>query len=1420
MRVSSPPPNKANGRGSSLGPAKTSTPPRRAGQRTSNLTSVHELTGVERPESRGSVNFSYPTSSRPTSPMFQKRLTSPSPSRTNLTRITSPTNQNLVYDPNTRSFLPYADILAIEQRIQDAAKQTVKKKKRISSAQATGTHLAEGTVGGRPRGTAVDAIEAAAREDRNGEPSPIPTSPSTTKSVSANDHTVPTTSGDVSSHSTPSKKKKKRVALASDSDSDRGSYVPNLSDSDSDFPPATFNTRAGALLAKRPSIVREDREAEEEEDEPKPADLPLDNIARTVSPSPLPRSTVGKSHGRGQASASAAYAKERQHTRSASQPAPSPQTSTTPEKNGTQGKGSARGSRVQSVSPARTTHFASTTDSLSVKHQPPPRSVSPRKSALKQSNSPREPSPIGDLPGSVGLSKRLSISEASNASTVESEDLPLPRKKAVRVSFDESNVLVGEAAPQPTTDSPIAPSPQQAKRGWFSIGRGKKKDAMSSEAEDDEIMKPRPALPSFGSVRERKHAREPVEERQLVKPAEPVETIDSTAPAAAVPASVPHTPASPLFTSPVGDAFEFPMGQSNDHIVGAIISHDAASKNAANISRSREPLPPQVLSVEGSGYHSDSDSTVPGLDNLGAPDLGVQATSHTSPGLANEQVEVHEAPDAIDEKSTPRKISDDIPEISISHPTPTLDESDDRREWPDMPGGFPGGSSTSDSGSHREASDIVEHHPTDQTPAAIGIAEPYEEPQPGSPALGEIAAENHIRHSTIEEETEDESIYSDAAEDFSDAEGDGFMSLDAVVDSPIVPSAVPGLAITTPPESPTARSTKEKVYKKSQLSRKSSEPELEEGWEKAQEYWRSLSADKKSQLEQEARGEAEDSDATIEATPLPKPKKKKVKAKPPPVVVPAQKQPDRTYMIQPGSKAQQDGYAPVIRSSMRAAPPEDPSETHIRKSMRGQGSMRASLRGNEHVEARATSQKNKRPTSLPGSQIKADPVAVNMHVRALSVASAAIAPAAARRDMAAPKPSLRRKNSGDSDSSFKRTRPVEGSHFRSSMRRGSIDKPTEGRQRSPMRSGRFSLRSLSPTGSTSSRLPFNTPQAASQTHMRSSMRSSYNSAPTLRGNKAERAKSPVRIPGFGRSSSSKPVKQKPIRQRVSRFADSSDEDEAPRAFSSRFVDSSDDDDEPVPRPGGMRGSMRTTQPVRSIPRRAGLANGDGDSSDLPDSDDEKTPVSPAVKLAKTRANGNVNSNQGLNLATGSLRRSGSGRNTLASPTIDASNAFSRPKQNRRGSFMSILRRKKDDPSSKVRKSDIESAARRDTPLERSRSDLQAIRRNDSYQSTNGKITSSPKLQKRNNSSSWPLPHVEPPKPLGDNDGRPYTADDGDGVVGGGLTNGNGGGVARPDLGTRRFTATGAGDMDLTAARGQGRKKKKFQKLRNLFGLDD
>lgn len=1367
--------------------------PRKNGH-TSGLPSVQELTGAERPASRGSVNFSLPTGSRPTSPIGHKRLTSPSPQRANIARIISPTNQNLVYDPNTRSFLPEAELLAIEQRIQDAANRHVKKKKR--TPQAAGTHLAGGGSGAKPRGTAIDAMDAATKSSA----APVELPAPVTQPISVPPPVVQPVATPVLPTQSPARKKKTKVVV-SDSESDQGSYIPNSSDTDSDVgpPQQALHSRAGHMLAKKPSVVREDREREEREDDTPTRLFPQNGASmvdtspsseRTTSPSPLPRTVGGRGHGRGQASASAAYAQGLHHTRSASQPAPELPL------NGVNGVGlearnSVRGGRVQSVSPARATHFANAPESLLVKHQPPARSISPRKSALKHSSSisPRGPSPVEGSAGGVQDSE----------TSVASEELSVPKKRTNRVSFDDSHVIVGQAAPL-VIESPSISSPQ-TKRPWSIFGRGKKKDALVDE--DDEVMKPRPALPSFGSVRERKPSRELTEERPLVKPAEPS---DTSAPPAELKLPLPSPLTSPpIFTSPTGEVIEYPLGlvgQSNDHIIGTILSQDATSKNEANISKSREPLPPQVTSVEGSGYHSESDSSLYDTENNDAV-IGRANSVKRGPDDVNADTyraltsPIHDLDTPVEEKSE-TLANVQVPEIAVVGATPTLESTDSRREWPDMPGAW--GSSTDDSSFNEE--DIV--------PDPISVAElpttlppiiiPTDDVTP--PKLSPVTA-------PIMEEPEesDASIYSDAAEDLSDMEGDGFMSLDAMVESPLVKPLAPSLAITTPPDSPTTKATKERAYRKSQLSRQNSEPDLNEGWDKVQAYWSTLSADRKRQIELEARQNDSGSDTEVEVKPAPKPKrKKKVVPTPPPTTDTQQPppqprktvvSPERTYMIQPGTKVGVNGHMPSMRSSMRSEPVNAPGETHIRKSMRGEGSMQGSLR-TDAPELKGALQKKHRPVSLP-SEVNANPVSteVRNHIKALSIASAKVAPAAAQKDMNPQMFTLRRRGSGDSDSSFKRTRASSDvPTFRRSMRHSSEQ---DNRTQSPMQSSRFSLRSLSPTGS-GFRRPFNSsngaPPTSSQNHMRSSMRNSFEVTPTLRNNNSPKTG------GFGRSGGSKATKKVPA-PRSSRFADSSDEEDDRPTFKSRFNDSSDEE-EPAPRSGGMARTMRSA-PVRGIPKRSGMD--DGDSSDLPDSDDEK-PASAGLRLTKKRGqNGSAAAtNQGSNLAAGSLRRSGSGRGTIQLPLVPAP---TRPTHHRRGSIMSILRRKKPDEGSKIRKSDIESAARRDTPLERSRSDLVAVRAD---------RPPTPKLQKRHtsNSSAWPLPVPEsPPKIVSGDDGRPHTADTSDGITGA-EANGN----TRPDIGTRRFTATGLSGVDIVGANKEGKKKKKFGKLRRMFRLDD
>jgi len=1311
-----------------------------------------------------------------------------------------------VYDPNTRSFLPAVTVHSIQQEINNVANQPVRKKKRAPPGTAAGTHLTEATVGGRPKGTAVDALRAAERQktqpidqERVLETQPEPQQLKLTR-VESIFETSPEEARS-SPQEAPLPKKKKKKVVVHDSSGDEGPKSYNSSDNESDI--GAYGAKKAQSLGKKPSIVREDPEREEKEDDtPQRVKSELlvtknRNDDRNISPSPLPRSKAGKIHRQDSIPQQPPVALET--PRAVSQPTPAVEhiePVTNPSIINT--NGSVRGARVSSLSPGRTAHFAATPDNLMVKHQPPPRSISPIKSALKHSNS-RNSSPMP-----------ANVSETSGSPSGADEQV-IPRKKSVRVSFDERSVIVGDAAPPVTTDSPIAPSPQVSKRPWYSIGRGKKKDTVSTDDEEDEIMKPRPALPSFGSVRERK-VRE-VEERPLVKPADPVD------------AKVVRSPAVP---SPVNEINENPLGQSSDHMIGAVLAQDSQNRNEANTSRSREPLPPQVTSVEGSGYHSDTDSSV------SAGDTSTPGTIATEPEVVKSPEAVQTSADAViqeplpttdispveDTEDVPTPTQETtgpaIPEIAISLLTPTPENSEKRAEWLDIPGSW--NDTTSDS--EVEGPLHSDKEPFTSTPADAGIAEPTPttliNPSP------QIEAQ-HLYTSIIEElpEESEAEVFSDAAEELTDSDQEGFQSLNAAVDSPITTVVT---KLPEPPESPTVKAARHKVEQEEKAGANGD-------WNQAQSYWSSLSADKRKQLELAALRDAESSDTEVEAKPLPKPKKKKViRQEPVQQSVPS----DRTYMIKPGSKAGSEEFTPM-RKSMRFEPPPPLNvDAVIRRSMRGppQGSMRDSMRGSGE---RSTMQTRNRPLSMPVAP--RNDVAAGKHARNLSSASAAAASNNARQPPQSIQPVLRRKKSSDSESSFKRARPSGERGMMRTMRGNNTTQQQDS-------SNRNSVRSLSPTESVTRR-PFGgfaSQQNNNVPSMRTSMRGSAGAAPTMRGS-AGRAKSPSGSSmklgfGFG-NKAAKP--QQVSKGSGSRFVDSSDDEDSKPAFRSRFNDSSDesDDDVPAPRPGALGRTLRSSTstpapteppaytPVRGIPRRTDTD--DVDSSDLPDSDDEKPTSGNKAKLSKKRQiNGTP---QGANLASGSLHRSGSGRGTIT--TVSAP-PLSHPPQKRRGSFMSILRRKKDD-TSKVRKSDAESPARRDTPLERSKSDLQALK----YEGASTPLHS-PKLQKRNpmsrENSQVPSSPISPPQfagltadntPIitGANDGRPFTADAANGVSGAeakemGLSNGT---TSKPDIGTRRYTADALGGTTTAVSAGavaEGKKKKKFGSLRKIFGLHD
>ncbi|RJE25108.1 hypothetical protein PHISCL_02579 [Aspergillus sclerotialis] len=163
----------------------------------------------------------------------------------------------------------------------------------------------------------------------------------------------------------------------------------------------------------------------------------------------------------------------------------------------------------QSVSPPRAARFSSHLSIMGTGeqlHQPPPRSLSPAKSALKyQHKDSLSPD------GRTGTAGRLgqTLSELSDGTSVASDDGSKIgyRRKPAKVSFGDEAEIVGVAASPPTSpeDNTIPESPpgkSKFKTNWF--GAGKKKSPQTESLgfdEFDDVLKPRPALPSFGSIR-------------------------------------------------------------------------------------------------------------------------------------------------------------------------------------------------------------------------------------------------------------------------------------------------------------------------------------------------------------------------------------------------------------------------------------------------------------------------------------------------------------------------------------------------------------------------------------------------------------------------------------------------------------------------------------------------------------------------------------------------------------------------------------------------------------------------------------------------------------------------------------------------------------------------------------------------------
>ena len=1412
-RVSSPPPRLPGGRGVSLdrGPGNYNLKQGAANPKATHLKTVSEL---EQAGNRGSVNFSRPmspTNSPPASPSNGGRVRSPPPTKATVI-----------------SGLPSGEVDRIMESIQETAAQPVKKKKKkVVAKDVEGSHFATG----KTNGTAVGAALAAVPQQQL---------PSITSTLSAS--STGSQLNAVNEAPRP-KKKKKKVTSTSGSqaqETSEGFGTAYPSDTDSvtsersniNERSQTFSTRAAGILAKQPSVVREDREAEER------GEIQISgqnaNGQTTHSGSILAGTP---------ANTSKLVSKERQHNRSTSQQA-APQG---PKRDSLDIPGV---TRPQSLSPARAAHFSSQPEYETpggTKHQPPARSVSPAKSALKHSPS-RGHSPIGAIGGGENRRQGLTASEASDTASNISDDglRSLPKKKkTARVSFDDDSIAVGRAASPPVgPDSPVILSPQSKSksRSWFDLVREKNQESRLSDLDQESAIKPIPALPSFGRIRSRT-------EEQALDSTEKEEPSKNWA----------------------NDTLRS-IGNSTDQVVGGLFSQDVATKNNQKGIHPKpdqgpqEPLPPEVTSVEGSGYHSDDDNDY--IDNQQElrPLATVGGAHQVSDDLLSEDIA---SSDVQGDNVASELPSTNVPSISLQPATPALETGrSERTSWLEMPGGFPSTSNATES-SRESAVSAAEPH-SDITPATVGIAEPELEAAAaphniGTPHVGEVAEGLRTQiESQNDDESEDSgsSIYSDAAEDPNELEGDGFGSINAIVESPAASplAAVPGRPL---PVNPINTAPITKASRPSPLTRNESElsePASDAGWDKAQAYWSGLSQTRREQLEQAAApGQPVPSNDSVKG-PVPVKKKKKKTSRTSASGTGTNDQalppwPDKQYRndiarpkspkVPPPKPSIQNAKANDkqeihIRSSLRDGPPPKSAlrngsqagigeDTHMRSSMRNGPPLKSALRNVDNrnslqsqPEPKGALQKKNRPVSaVDYNRPHASPA--SMHSRAASTGTPANSlmpvPAQPKTKMPVSTPRLGR-NDSDSSSSFKKARPSasNSNSGRYSMKRTMRPSSMVPGSQSPSTTQPLSNRTASPTNSMVRR-PFSS-VGPSGSGMRTSMRDSANLGKPARTSLREstdskRPKSPSRF-GFGKAPKSKAIDSKPSSRFSSRFDDSSDEEDARPNLRSRFADSSDD--EPV-----------DFTPVRGIPRRID----EGESTDLEDSSVENvaTPSKPKMNGAKGPANTKP---EGLALASGSLRAaSGDAPTAGMGSGLQAKKAAE--KENKKRSFFGSL-------GSKKRVSP--SMGEVDTALERSKAGTHATIPSKggrvfgpsspkadpltlqpptvaSQTSTAPSSPKSPKLQRRNtpkrlasaNDISWPL-EQSPGGATNTVDDRPRTSD--------GQPKPIQNAVGRPNLGTRRSTVQDEGVNAASTAKAGGAtgKKKKFPMLRKAFGLHD
>ncbi|GLA90828.1 hypothetical protein AtubIFM57143_000435 [Aspergillus tubingensis] len=465
-------------------------------------------------------------------------------------------------------------------------------------------------------------------------------------------------------------------------------------------------------IVKRPSTVPEDAQGEERAESNVPKQRPVPPRGGSVTPDTQPTVAFPPTP-------------DRSKDQLLSPPI-SPKLPTQPTETGQDSQPS---DIRQSGSPGRSAHFsrhllvaAFAGEQL---HQPPPRSLSPAKSAMK---TPRKISLSPEGRTESVLRPGPPLSELSDGTSAASDEGSKPgiRRKPIKVSFDDEAEVVGVAASPPTSPEETPPEPlhekPKQKTHWF----GGKKKPTPLNTEFDEVLKPRRALPSFGSIRAGRDGE--TQEKSVPELSDNESTTSSDSPAEALKWSF-----------------------SNDHAIGGLLT-ESQSKEA-------EPRVAPLMLANAAESESEAEKS---------PQESHFASQTNQPEVPTGTVDV--SSHAGQERTAETTLS--VPNIMVQPASPMLEKERRSLEWYEVPGGFPRSSLEFESKAHGKMK--AKEDSTDAT---------------NNPTIG-----------PADDESGDESgdsIYSDAEEG---TEGNGFGSINAIVDDETAATSAPKSATKIPAE--------------------------------------------------------------------------------------------------------------------------------------------------------------------------------------------------------------------------------------------------------------------------------------------------------------------------------------------------------------------------------------------------------------------------------------------------------------------------------------------------------------------------------------------------------------------------------------------------------------------------------------------